>query len=115
MYQHISIDEAARQLMADENASWTSEAACSLAVYYDDLSQEVDCGSFNVVDIRCEWSEYSQEELVEQFGRRDSRFGRCWLLDGGLRDETIDDLIEAISEQTTLIKLENGNVLVVDF
>jgi hypothetical protein len=68
IYQELSVSDIATLLMADENANWSQDAAWSLAEYLVELSN--DCGDFEFdrVAIRCEYSEYSLEELHEAYG-----------------------------------------------
>ena len=62
--RHDWIDRLAR----GENASYTYEAAEALFDYYFDLSEAINENiNFDRIAIRCEWSEYTEDELREQY------------------------------------------------
>tara|TARA_R110000744_G_scaffold11661_1_gene35315 strand:+ start:372 stop:713 length:342 start_codon:yes stop_codon:yes gene_type:complete len=94
MITTISKEEAITELRNDDNASWSYEAAAAIYDYLEDL--EDDCGIvtvFNIVDIRCEFSEYKNlKEFNEQFhgpGKESEHF-------------TLEDL----QDRTTVLMLE---------
>ena len=75
-------------------ASFTYEAAGALFDWYTDLAE--DCGEpveFDPVGFRCDWSEYSLDELVTDYGH---------LLD---EDQEPEDLPEVLENHTIIIKL----------
>lgn len=62
--RHDWIDRLARR----DDASFTYEAADALFDYYYDLSEDIgENVDFDAIAIRCEWSEYSEDELREQY------------------------------------------------
>jgi len=62
--RHEWIDRLARQ----DDADFTYEAAEALFDYYFDLSEAIEENiSFDRIAIRCEWSEYTEDELREQY------------------------------------------------
>ena len=76
-------------------ASFTYEAAGALFDWYSDLAE--DCGApveFDPVGFRCDWSEYSLDELMTDYG---------YLLDD---DQEPEDLPEVLENHTTIIKLK---------
>ena len=100
LYRYISKTEAATMLRDDEFAGWSADAAWALAEYYADLGEEMEIGPFSVVDVRCEWSELTDEELSYQWG------------DG---EKTRGEIIEELSEKTSILPLDNGSTLVLEF
>ena len=72
------------------------DALKALFEYYDEENIELD-----VIAICCEWSEYSEDELQEQFG---------YLGDF----DTIDELLDELDSQTFVLRLSDG-YLVQDF
>ena len=76
-------------------ASFTYEAAGALFDWYSDWSEEVgEPIEFDPVAFRCEWSEYSLDELQDDYG---------YLLDD---DQEPEDLPEVLENHTTIIKLD---------
>jgi hypothetical protein len=75
-------------------ASFTYEAAAALYAYYMDFSNDVgEDIEFDPVGFRCDWSEYSLDELMTDYGH---------LLDD---DQGPEDLPEVLENHTIIIKL----------
>ena len=75
--------------------SFTYEAAGALFDWYSDLAE--DCGEpveFDPVGFRCDWSEYSLDELMTDYGH---------LLEEGQEPE---DLPEVLEQHTTILELK---------
>jgi len=114
----LSVSEAAHQLLNDDNANWSYEGAHAIADYLDDMQE--DCGgdwSFNVVDVRCEYSELSASDLVDSYKYllhyRDLPTDGEWAANC---DEIMEELHELIMDQThCFLELENGNFIVGEF
>lgn len=70
MYQQLTTDDMISMLLQDDNASWSIKGAIALVEYLEDLSEDVEHAMmvFNVAEIRCEYSEYTTEELHEAYG-----------------------------------------------
>lgn len=63
MITTISKSDAIQELMKDDNASWSYEAADAIYDYLEALEDE--CGIvtvFNITEIRCEFSEFANLE-----------------------------------------------------
>jgi hypothetical protein len=71
------------------------EAITALFEWYDELSESCDI-EFDPVAITCDWSEYDVNGLFVDYG---------YLLDEDERHNT-DRLIEALEENTTVIRLK---------
>jgi len=101
IYQSMSAHQIADELKDDDNANWTYEGAMLLADYLLDLSEETGDFEFDIVAIRCEWSELSEEDLIQSYG---------YLLDQEYddNDEKLGDLIELIRDQTYCIEFESN-------
>ena len=117
LFQVISTADAANQLFQDDNATWTYAGACAMAEYLDELHE--DCGgdwSFNVIEVRCQYTEYTVEELIRQYGRiqwRDLPSDPAWAENC---EEFVEEFIEALNDHTMVIEVpENGNYIVSDF
>tara|TARA_R110000823_G_C15858295_1_gene492905 strand:- start:161 stop:481 length:321 start_codon:yes stop_codon:yes gene_type:complete len=106
MQQELNTYQAADLLRADTNASWSYEGSLALARYLEDLEEGTgEPINFNVVDIRCEYTEYkSLEDWANNYGTSDT-------ID--LIGE--DDLLrEYIQERGQLIEF-NGGIIASEF
>lgn len=104
----LSNTQVAHELMQDNNASRTYDEALALANYYEEFEDDTWIElELDVVAIRCEWSSYTIEDLVNEYGYN------CDL--EGL-DETEQEkvVLEYIKEQTTVIEVW-GDFLIIDF
>ena len=117
LFQVISTADAANQLFQDDNAFWTYAGACAMAEYLDELHE--DCGgdwSFSVIDVRCEFTEYTVEELIRQYGHiqsRDLPSDPAW---AAYCEDFVNEFIDALWDHTTVIEVpENGNYIIQDF
>lgn len=84
--------------------SFSREALLRIFDYYEDI--EVGCNidiEFDPVAFCCEWREDAPENIFEDYSH---------LLED---EEYSDDFIETLSEYTTVFKLENGNILMIEF
>lgn len=93
-------------LKADEYASWSNDAISALFDYYEQLSEDIGQDiELDTVAIRCEWSEYSVEDLAENYGNLKED------------DETALDFAKRVADEfTTVIWLDKEtNLLVQEF
>ena len=100
MYQQLTTDDMISMLLQDDNANWSTEGARRLAEHLEDLSEDIEPAmmSFNVVDIRCEYSEYTTEELHEAYGVGDDP------------SETVDQ----VRDNTILLDVAENHYIVLD-
>jgi len=76
-------------------AAFSYEAANALYAYLMDFSDDIgEDIEFDPVAFRCEWSEYSFDELMNDYGH---------MLDD---DQEPEDLPEVLEQHTTIIKLK---------
>jgi len=101
IYQELTAYDIANDLRADQYANWSSEGSMLLAEYLIDLSEDTGDFAFDRVAIRCEWSEYSESDLISAYG---------YLLDRTYanQDDALGDLIELIRDQTYCIEFESN-------
>ena len=65
----INVDQALRELQKDEYANWSHEAATALLEYLEELEESSGASvRFDPVDLRCAFSEYTEDELEEAYG-----------------------------------------------
>ena len=97
---------AAHMLLEDKNASWSYDGAMALCEYLEEL--EEDCGEeieFDVVAIRCDWSEYaSLEEWAKDYGFEPETSPE----DEREREEEIRDYIQ---DHGQLIEFDGGVIV----
>lgn len=70
LYQPLTPSQAGHLLLKDEYGSWSYHGAMALAEWLDDISDELGENlEFDVVAIRCDYSEYaSLEEAATEYG-----------------------------------------------
>jgi hypothetical protein len=107
----MTIDQMARDLIDDDNASWTRLGAYAIAEYLDNLSDDVgEPIEWCRVAIRCEYSEYTLRDILDNFGdslNLDWQAIAIELLDGG--DFPVDEVVEQLQEQSgCVIHVEQG-------
>lgn len=91
----LTTREAADLLYWDEYANFSPEGALALVEYLENLEDDLGVIDFDKVAIRCEFSEYrTEEEALEEY-------------DIGT--------IEELEDETTVIKVSNGGVIVAGF
>jgi len=104
MKQTLNTNNMVDQLLDDDNANWSYNGAVALIEYLEELDLELEMETeFNVVDIRCEYSEYKSLETwaKEYFGTDD--------------EIEIDDAIrEYLQDNTTVIEFDGG-IIIADF
>jgi hypothetical protein len=59
MKTYLSTAECVQRLLADEYAAWSYAGAVALVEYLDGIDCDGEEITFNVIDIRCEYSEWS--------------------------------------------------------
>ena len=118
MKLQLSTSHAVDLLLQDEFAKWSYNGAVALVEHLEDL--EEDLGeeiNFNVVDFRCEFSEYEsvQDWLISHYGSPLKDALKSAGIEHDVDDDEIDSLIaEYIHERGTLIEFEGG-IIVSDF
>ena len=113
--QQLTVNEAGHMLPNDDNANWSYQGAMALANYIDDLYE--DCGEpefgFDVVAIRCDYSEMKPYDMVASYGHmidRDLPSDPDWAANC---NEVMEELLELIRDNThCFIELDNGNYIV---
>lgn len=118
LFQTLSVSESAHLLLSDDNANWSYEGAHAMADYLNDLYEDFGPPEFgfDVVAIRCDYTEMSPSGLVDCYGyllERDLPSDTAWAVECG---EFMEELIEEIRDRShCLIELDNGGYIVGDF
>lgn len=69
MINTLTTNQAVTELMADDNANWSYEAATALVEWLEELEDSSgEPIEFDPVALRCEFSEYTSTDLVEEYG-----------------------------------------------
>ena len=77
--------------------SFSYDAINALFEFEDELSNQTENGvKFDPIAIRCDWSEYAEDELFTDFG---------YLLDED-EEQEIDSLLKLLQNKTTVIELK---------
>lgn len=102
MKHTLTTDQAARLLLADDNARWSKPAAYALVEHLealeDDTGTEIE---FCVVAIRCDWTEYDTAAAVAAAYSIDIE---------GLDEADTEKAVEKyLFDETQFIKLDNDN------
>ena len=95
--------EIANRLLDDEYASWSRSAAFGIAEYLQELAD--DPMEFDRVAIRCDYSEYTWESLKSAYDNC-CDFSDC--------DDNAD-VIEAISDHTSVIWYDEETIVIQNF
>jgi hypothetical protein len=107
MKHTLSTYEAAHLLLKDENAKWTREAAFALVEYYEQLEEDVGEIEFDVVAIRCDWTEYETARDIA------SEYSHNIKVTDDMDDDDVEKVVTKYIERNShMIKLSNGNFLV---
>ena len=68
MINTLTTNQAVNELMADEYANWSYEAATALVEWLEELEDSSgEPIEFDPVALRCEFSEYTATDLVEEY------------------------------------------------
>lgn len=107
----MTVDQMAKDLIDDENASWTRLGAYALAEYLDELSDDIgEPIEWDRVAIRCEYSEYTLRDILDNFGDSlslDWQAIAIELLEGG--EFPVDEVVEQLQDQSgCVIHVEQG-------
>ena len=68
MINTLTTNQAVNELMADEYANWSYEAALALVEWLEELEDSSgEPIEFDPVALRCEWTEYRAADLMEAY------------------------------------------------
>ena len=107
----MTIDEMARDLLDDDNASWTRLGAYAIAEYFDELSEDMgEPIEWCRVAVRCDYSEYTLRDVLDNFGDSLNLYWAEIVKDLVSYGEfPVDDLVEQLQEHTgCVIHVEQG-------
>ena len=94
--------DAFRDMNRKENFSYAGLSALydHLTALEDDLGEELE---LDVIALCCEFSEYTLEELQQQFGDSDDPW------------EDMEEAINWLEDRTTVIRVDDDTVIIQDF
>ena len=115
MKQTINKHQAVDALLQDNNAGWSIEGAKALVEYLEELEEDLwEEFEFDIVAIRCEFSEMSIDEILDQYENIKEEFEKR-------KEEKEDDeedknlIKEILSEYTTVIEVDENTVIIQEF
>lgn len=118
MKLELSTSHAVDLLRRDEYAGWSYKGATALVEHMENLEEELNEEiNFNVVDFRCEFSEYKsvQDWLFNHYGlgmTLKDALESAGIYRDDSDDDDIDSLIaEFISDRGTLVEFDGGIIV----
>ena len=106
IYKEYNEHSFAYELSDNKDNGFSYEGAQALYNYFEINWLEME---FDAVALRCEYSEYTEEEIVADY---------AYLLEeeeGGDREEYIEMLIEIISDNTSILTVDNDTYIIQNF
>ena len=103
MKNTLSTHEMVHALLTDEFASWSADGARAVIEWHEQL--EEDTGEeleFDRVAMRCDWWEDSPRRIWEDYAQNNFLYRKIF-------DESTFE--QWLGDNTTFIKLDNGNIL----
>ena len=104
----LTTNQVAQALYNDDNANWSYTGAQALASYLDTLADDLGDMELDVVAIRCEYSEYSLEEVIDQYPDVFQDLDED-------EKEDVKAVIDALIDHTIAIKVDADTVIIQDF
>ena len=107
MKTYLSTAEAVERLLADEYAAWSYRGATALVEYLEELERDGEI-TFNAIDIRCEYEEWSDAvTCAVEHGWQPG--------DGETEsDEVTAKAVEWLSDRATVILVEGARSIIVN-
>jgi len=105
---NLATCEIANRLLADEHACWSRSGAYGLADYLQELSYDIgEDIEFDLVAIRCEYSEYTWESLYESY--------ECEFNWGEYDADFHDDYLRDLRDSTAVAWYDDDTIIICDF
>ena len=109
MKNTLSTYEMVHALLKDEFASWSADGARAVIEWHEQLEEDIgEELEFDTVAIRCDWSENSPHNIWEDLGDSWADSKKKNIFDESTFEQWLED-------NTTFIKLDNGNILFQNF
>ncbi len=101
------IDEMAIDLAGDEYNNFSYSGARALVEYLDDLSDDIwENIEFDKVAIRCDYSEYTKDELISDYWYK---IEKSEYPDD---DDYFDALLQELQDNTTVIEVDSDTFII---
>lgn len=98
----IDVNDFKQLARGSRLVSFSEDALETMFDYYEECENvEYDPVAFN-----CEWSEFSEKELIGQYD---------YLIDEDDEDDVTDRIVTELQSRTTIFTLDNGNYLILAF
>ena len=112
MKTYLSTADCVERLMEDEYAAWSYRGATALVEYLEELERDIGEITFNVIDIRCEYEEWSDAvTCAVEHGWEPGDSG-C---DGETESEDVTAFaVEWLKNRATVIIVEGARSIIVN-
>lgn len=112
MKETLTTGNAASRLYEDGNAGWSYAGAWALVEYLEELEDEIGEIEFDVVALRCEYTEYgSAEEAVEACNSDD--YEDLKAQSDGDADDLKELCMEYLQKHTTVILIPESDGVII--
>lgn len=110
----LSVYDIAGLLMDDQYANWSRDAAYGIAEYLENLADALGENiEFDVVGIRCDFSEYDLEDIIYQY---EVELGIDTDEEGfEVDDYTMDEVADKLRDCTTVAWHNDNSIVISDF
>ena len=106
IYKELSEHDFAYELSNNKDNWFSYEGAKALFNYLEEMSDDIE---FDAVALRCEYSEYTQEELINNYSHLVDRE------EEQDDDEYFEELRDYIENNTTLLTIDDDSYIIADF
>lgn len=110
MIQRLTASEAADLLMGDKYAGWTYHGARALVEHLEALEEEIGPIEFDVVAIRCDYSEYASAvaaaSVLSDWEYRPDEWGADYD-----EEEAEESALRYLQDRTTVIEFDGGVIV----
>ena len=105
MKVYLSTADCVERLLADEYAAWSYAGAVALVEYLDGIDQDGGEITFNVIDIRCEYAEWSDAvTCAVEHG---------WEPSGGDGDMVTAQAFDWLLDRAAVIRIDGAKSIIV--
>ena len=106
MKTYLSTADCVERLMEDEYAAWSYRGATAIVEYLEELERDIGEITFNAIDIRCEYEEWSDAiTCAVEHG---------WQPSGGDGDMVTAKAVEWLLDRAVVIIVEGARSIIVN-
>ena len=106
IYTELNEHSFAYELSSNKDNGFSYEGAKALYNHLEDFGEDIE---FDAVALRCDYSEYSEKELIQSYNHLVDR-------EEGVSDsDYFEELRDEIEQNTTLLVVNNNTYIIQDF